>query len=225
MTILFEGEDLTAVRKHALHHAKKLNCESGNACGCCLSCRVFDSGNHPDTFFVKGTKAAGIGVEDAREQIVLPVAVKPFKYKYKIFIIEGNITPQAQNALLKTIEEPAPYGVFLFLAKNTFGFLPTILSRCIVKKIRGGDFAATSVLAEEISAGVERMDIPQRFALFKKVEPLSKEELNEFLDALYVIYGRQQKFDAVDAIVKAKQVISQNGNLQLAMELMFLKLI
>ncbi|MCL2197928.1 MAG: hypothetical protein FWB80_03295 [Defluviitaleaceae bacterium] len=223
MTILFEGEDIATVRKHALSHAKKLNCESESACGQCLSCRTFESGNHPDTFFVKGTKAQ-IGVEDAREQIIMPVAVKPFKYRYKIFIIEGNITPQAQNALLKTIEEPAPYGVFLFLAKNTFGFLPTILSRCIVKKIRGGDFVAVSTLAEEIAASVKNADIPKAFGLYKKIEPLSKEELNEFLDALYVLYGHQRNFDAVDAITKTKQIISQNGNLQLAIELMLLKM-
>ncbi|MCL1863686.1 MAG: hypothetical protein FWF78_08975 [Defluviitaleaceae bacterium] len=224
MTVLFEGEDMAAVRHAAMGLAKKLNCEEESACGLCLSCRTFESGNHPDIFFVKGTKAVGIGVEDAREQIALPITTKPFKYRYKIFIIEGNITPQAQNALLKTIEEPAPYGVFLFLAKNTFGFLPTILSRCIVKKIRGSEFVIARELAEKIADSVKNADIPKAFGLYKEVESLSKEELNEFLDALYVIYGKRRNFDAVDAITKTKQIISQNGNLQLAIELMLYKM-
>jgi DNA polymerase III delta prime subunit len=228
--VIFVGEH--SARNHALSYAKSLNCENGNNCGECVSCRVFESGNHPDTFFIKATKQKGIGVEEVREQIVMPMATKPFKYKHKVFVIEDQITPQAQNALLKTIEEPAPYGVFLFLAQNTFGFLPTILSRCVVKNIRGefsGD-ADFQPLAEEIIRALQAADIPQAFALYKKLEPLEKNELQIFLDTLYVTYGKKinaESFHFLDApkiISDTKRILSQNANTQLALELMLFKL-
>lgn len=228
---IFEGENKTAVRERALAFAKGLNCEreNANACGVCHSCRVFDSGNHPDTIYVRGTKQSGIGVDDVREQIVLPAAVKPFKYKYKIFIAENadTLTPQAQNALLKTIEEPAPYGVFLFLAPNTFNFLPTVLSRCVVKKIRGGSGEVApeiESLAEEILDKLSTADIPEAFALYRKIEPLHKDDLQEFLSALYILCGKRRLLSATTEITKTRQILSQNANAQLAMELLFLKI-
>jgi DNA polymerase III gamma/tau subunit len=237
---IFAGEDTDAVRKHALAFAKSLNCET-SGCGDCVSCRTFDSSNHPDTFYVRSEKQKGIGVEEAREQIVEPMAVKPFKYKHKIFIVESPLTPQAQNALLKTIEEPAPYGVFLFLADNTHGFLPTILSRCVVKKISGdGEISPDLKFAEEIATAAESASLPQAFALWKKIEPLakeSKENLQEFLNSLYFFYGKKINnaaangqtppdvwLNATKAITKTKQILSQNGNTQLAIELMLLKM-
>ena len=58
--------------------------------------------------------------------------IKPYKYKYKIFIVENadNMTVQAQNALLKTIEEPPAYGIIILISTNYEQFLPTIISRC-----------------------------------------------------------------------------------------------
>lgn len=248
---IFEGEDTAAVKNRALAFAKRLNCGAAgeNACGhydldydvesgaCCspqkcLSCRTFESGNHPDTIFVRGTKQSGIGVDDVREQIVIPMASKPFKYKHKVFITEraDTLTPAAQNALLKTIEEPAPYGVFLFLAANTFNFLPTVISRCVVKKIRGSAAAGNSdlrKLAEEITAACETADIPEAFALYRKIEPIFKENKNalqEFLNTLYVLCGEKKNFAAADAIIQTKKILSQNGNTQLAIELLLLKM-
>jgi len=230
---IYEGEDFATVKSHAYAFAKSINCEAGNAgrfCGVCLSCRTFDNGNHPDTFFVRGTKQSGIGVEDIREQLIMPMATEPFKYKYKVFITETPITPQAQNALLKTIEEPAPYGVFLFLAENTGGFLPTILSRCVVKKFRGhapDQSAAFAPLAAEIATAAQNATIPAAFALYKKIEPIykeNKEHLTQFLDALYIHCGQKRNFAATEAIINTKKILAQNGNVQLAIELMSLKM-
>ena len=245
---IFEGENSAAVKNQVRAYAKGLNCECANACGECLSCRVFESGNHPDTFFVKGTKQSSIGVSDVREQIIMPMAVKPFKYKHKIFIVENaeTLTPAAQNALLKTIEEPAPYGVFLFLASSTHNFLPTVLSRCVVKKIHGeGAFADSfeesnselQTLAEDIFTSISRADIPEAFALYRKIEPLDKDALQEFLNLLYILYGKkinavaqtgnhppQTWLNAIAAITRTKEVLSQNANAQLSIELMLLKM-
>ena len=118
---------------------KSLQCEAnkqdGDSCGVCLSCRVFESDNHPDVLYVQATKTKIIGVEDVRTQILLPMSEKPFRYPYKIFIVNQVLTTQAQSALLKTIEEPAPFGIFLFLTEHTRLFLSTLLSRCVTFKL------------------------------------------------------------------------------------------
>lgn len=153
------------IGKHTLAaaFAKTLQCEETrsrlpdggrlpDACGVCLSCRVFESGNHPDVIYVVGTKTKSIGVDDVRDQIIRPMNVKPFRYRYKIFIVgeAETLTPAAQNALLKTMEEPAPYGIFMLLAAHTHAFLPTILSRCVLYKLSPlPDAAVTGVLAAQ----------------------------------------------------------------------------
>jgi DNA polymerase-3 subunit delta' len=136
---LFAGEKGIGKKTLANAFAKALQCEHPphrDECGC-LSCRVFESGNHPDVIYVKGTKIKSIGADDIREQIVAPVSVKPFRYQYQIYIVDlaETITPQAQNILLKTIEEPPPHGIVLLLAAHTHNLLATVLSRCVTFKL------------------------------------------------------------------------------------------
>jgi DNA polymerase-3 subunit delta' len=120
--------------------AKALQCEEtfGAPCGKCISCRTFDSMNHPDIIYVTSANVKTIGVDDVREQVLDKLSERPFKYRFKIFIIEkgDTLTPAAQNALLKALEEPALYGVFLITAANEGKFLPTVLSRTVVLKTK-----------------------------------------------------------------------------------------
>ena len=226
--------------------AKGLNCMAGrqDPCGECLSCRVFESGNHPDIFFVTGTKATGIGVDDVREQIVQPMATQPFKYRYKVFVVDKaeTLTPAAQNALLKTIEEPAPYGVFLFLATHTHTLLPTLLSRCVLVKLGESEIepiAELQSLAEEVASTIAGLDIVETMKLYRRFEPYkeSRESISHLLDMLYLSYAKRitqgvatgnslEKtwFDSIAAIRHTKQALALNGNFQLAIELMLLKL-
>lgn len=119
--------------------AMALQCERGEAepCGECHSCRQFLSGNHPDVIYVRHEKVGSIGVDDVREQIINDVTIKPYSSPYKIYIVDQAelMTVQAQNALLKTIEEPPEYAVIFFLTTNSDSFLPTIISRCTVLKL------------------------------------------------------------------------------------------
>lgn len=137
---IIDGQQGMGKKLLAYTFAKALLCESGepDACCACISCLTFDSSNNPDLIFVRPEKTKAIGVADVREQINKHVEIKPYKSKYKIFIIEdaGNMTEQAQNAFLKTLEEPPAYGIFILLANNQSSFLPTILSRCVVFKLK-----------------------------------------------------------------------------------------
>ena len=114
------------------------NRQDAEPCGECHSCKQALSGNHPDIIFITHEKPGTIGVDDIRRQINGDVAIKPYSGLKKIYIVsEGEkMTVQAQNALLKTLEEPPEYAVILILTDNVNTLLPTILSRCVVLNMK-----------------------------------------------------------------------------------------
>lgn len=119
--------------KVAKEFAMKLICEDGQS-GCmkCPSCRQFLAGTYPDFFYIDSGDKDSIGIDKIRERIVADVVIKPYYGKYKIYIIDDadKMTVVAQNALLKTIEEPPEYVVMLLLVKNIDLLLETVRSRC-----------------------------------------------------------------------------------------------
>ncbi|MBQ9989936.1 MAG: DNA polymerase III subunit delta' [Lachnospiraceae bacterium] len=120
--------------------AMTLQCEKGKTEPCeeCRSCKQTESRNHPDIIWVTHEKPNSIGVEDIRGQVNNDMVIKPYYGPKKIYIINEaeKMTPQAQNALLKTLEEPPAYGVILLLTTNVDALLPTIVSRSIVLHMR-----------------------------------------------------------------------------------------
>lgn len=121
--------------------AMALQCEDRQdiePCQKCHSCKQALSANHPDIIFITHEKPGTIGVEDIRRQINGDMAIKPYSGPKKIYIMnEGEkMTVQAQNALLKTLEEPPEYAVILILTTNVDSLLPTILSRCVVLNMK-----------------------------------------------------------------------------------------
>lgn len=132
---IFEGEKGMGKKLISSTFAKTLQCKAGglSPCNACDSCINFDGGNHPDIKFVKPTKKTGYGVSDIREQVNGDIHIKPYVYPYKIYIIDQAelLTVQAQNALLKTIEEPPSYVIIMLLTANNQSLLQTILSRCV----------------------------------------------------------------------------------------------
>ncbi len=115
--------------------AKTLQCEKGGTepCGGCRSCKQMESGNQPDVVYVTRDNATSLGVEEIRKQILADVDIRPYSSPYKLYIIPDaeKMTAQAQNALLKTLEEPPEYAVILLLTSNAGSFLQTIRSRCV----------------------------------------------------------------------------------------------
>lgn len=137
---IFNGEDGSGKNIIAKSFAMSLLCEKGGeeGCGECHFCKQVLSGNNPDLKYLSHEKPASIGVEDVREQLVEDIAIKPYNGKYKVYIVDEaeKLTVQAQNAILKTIEEPPAYIVIIFLTNNVEVFLPTIISRCIIFNLR-----------------------------------------------------------------------------------------
>ncbi len=142
---IISGEDGSGKEFIARIFAKALQCSNRqekdgeiDACGLCPSCIKAMSDNHPDIITITHDKPASIGVDDIRLRLRDDVVIKPYESKYKIYIIpEGEkMTIAAQNALLKTLEEPPSYIIIIILTNNLNAFLPTIISRCIVLPTR-----------------------------------------------------------------------------------------
>lgn len=114
--------------------ARALVCESEDKkpCGTCSGCRKALTKNHPDIVILKKAEdKASIGVEEVREQILKEVHLKPYLAQRRVFFIgDGDLlSPEAQNALLKVLEEPPSYVTFLICVTKQEKLLDTVLSR------------------------------------------------------------------------------------------------
>lgn len=164
--------------------ALTLLCEKGKSEPCmeCHACKQVLSGSHPDLIYVTHEKPNSIGVDDIREQINDTIMVRPYSSYYKIYIVDEaeKMTQQAQNALLKTIEEPPSYAIILLLTTNQEAFLPTILSRCVQMKLKPlKDFVVKSYLVESMKVPEADADVYAAFArgnLGKAISIASSEE-------------------------------------------------
>src|SRR5574344_704050 len=115
---------------HARLFSKALNCEEGlgHQCNKCENCKLISEGNHPDVIEIDA--ASNSGVDEVRD-LIDKVKYSPIKGRYKIYIIDEvhMMTNSAFNALLKTLEEPPEYVIFILCTTEPYKLLPTILSR------------------------------------------------------------------------------------------------
>ena len=110
----------------------------GDNCGRCAVCDKIDHDNHEDLIYVqrqKGKQSLGI---DPIKQMQKQISIKPNGLRYIVIIEEADLmTEDAQNCLLKTLEEPPGGAVLILLSENTESLLPTIRSRCIKYLLEG----------------------------------------------------------------------------------------
>ncbi|MCB9460455.1 MAG: hypothetical protein H6670_12455 [Anaerolineaceae bacterium] len=112
--------------------------EAARPCMQCASCKRVISGNHPDMLYSHTDDNTGALRIDAIRDVMRMIALKPFSSRYRIAVFEDfdNARPQAQDALLKTLEEPPPHAVILLLAQSTEHIMTTITSRCQMLRLR-----------------------------------------------------------------------------------------
>ena len=128
---LFAGPAGTIKRTLADVFMRALHCESDGEkpCDQCPSCRRHLAGEHPDVHVIEANKAT-IGVDEVRA-LLAAISVRPLTSQRHLALIPeaGKLTPQAQNALLKTLEEPTGQAVFILIADSPRDLLPTVNSR------------------------------------------------------------------------------------------------
>ena len=218
---LFLGGAGAGKRLIANTFAKALQCEGEKRpCDSCKSCHAFNHGNHPDVIYFQPLKSGKTyTIEDVREQLLETVDLKPFQYEKKIYIIEkaDNLNIQSQNALLKTLEEPPAHAVFLLLAERAEAFLPTILSRVVVMKIR--PLSAETIADYLMQAGhlAEESHILSAYAQGRIGQALELVEDEGFREMRQDILGKLEALPSMsegDAYLLAKDLEGYKNDLR-----------
>jgi len=161
-TYLLAGPPQIGKSTLALTFAQALNCTGDEPpCGQCRACRLIASGRHPDVRLVETERAASgerkgkreIGIDQVRA-LQHEVNLKPYEGRWKVAIIAGaeELSLEAANALLKTLEEPPPQVVLILTATSSEALLPTIASRCQLITLR--PLPAATIESALLSRGV-----------------------------------------------------------------------
>ena len=194
--------------------AMTLQCETGQPepCGECRSCTQTKNGNQPDIITITHEKPATISVDDIREQLNGDVMIKPYSSPYKIYIIpEADLmTPQAQNALLKTLEEPPEYAVIFLLTENADSLLPTIRSRCVMLKLRNiKDKLVKKYLMEQLQVPDYQAELCAAFAqgnIGRAVMLAKSEHFNEIKDEAIQLLKYIDEMELHEIVGAIKQI-------------------
>ena len=211
---IINGPQLSGKMMIAEAFARALQCEKEGTDGCgeCKSCHQADDHNHPDIIYVSHEKPNNISVDDIRTQLNNDIVIKPYSSKYKIYIVDEaeKMNQQAQNALLKTIEEPPAYAVILLLTINAESFLPTILSRCVTLNIKAvPDEKIRGYLMRKYQIPDYQADVCVAFAqgnVGKAIQLASSEEFNELKDAVLQLIKRLRDIDLYEMTEAVKQI-------------------
>lgn len=228
---IINGE--TGSGRHLLASAltKTLLCEDrtegGDACGKCKSCLQADTNNHPDIRFVSHEKAS-IGVDDIRSQLINDITIKPYSSAHKVYIIPDaeKMTEQAQNALLKTIEEPPEYATVVLLTENSEKLLPTVISRCVTLNTKPlSQEAITQYLIQNLQMEPERAKIAAGFChgnVGKAIHFASSEDFQEMKEDTLQMLKRIDAMDVSEIMSVIRDLSLRKGRINEYLDLMLL---
>ena len=156
------GEDGVGKKTFARIMAQSILCESETApCGVCDCCKKIEFGNHPDVEEItEYKKEASFKVDYVRE-IKSRAYLSPNESKKRVFLIANAeaMTVQAQNALLKVLEEPPETAVFILTTQNREKLLQTVLSRVVTIPIAAVDLNLAKEYVKKIHPDAEERDL------------------------------------------------------------------
>lgn len=211
---IINGPDKSGKMMLAESFATTLQCEAGGKEPCmeCRSCKQAAGKNQPDIVYVRHEKPNTISVDDIRSQVNHDIVIKPYSSRYKIYIIDEaeKMNVQAQNALLKTIEEPPAYAVIILLTTNADTFLPTILSRCVTLNIKSvPDEVIKKFLMSKYQVPDYQADVCVAFAqgnVGKAIQLASSEDFNDLKASALQLIKRLRDIDLYEMTEAVKQI-------------------
>ena len=214
---LFCGPRGTGKTSTARVLAKAVNCLTngkGEPCNTCLMCQAITEGKALDMVEIDAASNRGIDdIRDLRER----VNYAPNQARYKVYIIDEvhMLTKEASNALLKTLEEPPPYVIFILATTEAHKIIPTILSRCQrfdFRRISQAD--VISKLTRICSA--EDIHLEQEgLRLIARAATGSLRDAENLLEQLTTYYGTDIELHQVQAILgitgdfRTKELVKQ----------------
>jgi DNA polymerase-3 subunit delta' len=211
---IFNGPEASGKMMLAEAFAMALQCEGEGKRPCleCRSCRQAADHNQPDIIYVSHEKLNTIGVDDIRTQINNDIDIKPYSSRYKVYIVDEaqKMNQQAQNALLKTIEEPPAYAIILLLTTNADSFLQTILSRCITLNLKAvKEDKIKEYLMKHYQIPDYQADICAAFSqgnVGKAIQLASSEEFGELKASVLQLMKRLEDIDLYEMTGAVKQI-------------------
>ncbi len=210
---IIEGDYDSGKKLLATVFAKTLQCEKKGLmpCNVCTSCKQADSHNQPDIIYVNHERPTSIGIDDVREQINGSIQIKPYSSEYKIYIVDEaeKMTTEAQNALLKTIEEPPSYGIIFLLTTNLGKLLPTILSRCVVLHVKPVKDELIKGHLKKLGIADEQAEFATAFALGnvgKAIRVATSEEFREIKNDCIHMLKYAKDMEVYELIASMKEL-------------------
>jgi DNA polymerase-3 subunit delta' len=207
--LLFSGNENTGKRQAARLFAKGCNClkRTGIACNDCRSCRKIDADAHPDILTVcLGPDKRLISISQIRE-MGMRLASRPNEAEFRMVLIltADLMNIQAQNALLKLLEEPPEKTFFILTASKTSKLLPTIISRCRTIRFKPlTDTLIAQILVNEFKVAPEAAHTASKTAdcdLKKAMTFLNLDEAGRRIDW---INRRKYCISALAGMIKAE---------------------
>lgn len=188
---IFAGPEGIGKKLFAMNFAKMLLCLSDNKpCNNCKSCISFDGGNHTDFMLINAEDGKSIKIEQIRvmqEKIV----EKPILSARKVYIINDAelMTKEAQNCLLKTLEEPPEYVIIILIVSNESKLLNTVKSRCV--KIEFSKLSNEEINNYLLENGLD------------KLSDAMLEQCNGSLKAALTIGDKVQEYQSIEKIINS----------------------
>ena len=256
---IFSGIEGIGKRQLAREFAKNIMCLQGGDCkDTCESCKKFEEKSNPNYEEINSNeyKKDIITIDQIREKIVNKAYEKPIISNKKVYVINDadKMNEPAQNALLKTLEEPPQYVVIILIVSNDNAILPTIKSRCVIvkfnsltndeiKKIIGnvsdeeleilnGSLKGYSEIEEkvvqykEIKNTIERLKNDQLLDVLNNSDILyqGKDEAINLLNYMNIYLFKENLLDEIKYVEEAKKKILYNNNYEMTIDNLLMKM-
>ncbi len=191
-----------------------------------ISAKIRSQAKNVDILQIQSQDSKAIGIEKSRE-IVKFAQKRPMGGTQKLVVVfdAHKMTDEAQNALLKTLEEHADFLDIVLVVKNENGLLDTVISRCKKIKVEEDEDKKGKKKQKSVNE-LKNLNLSQRLAFAQKIAKLEKEEIVELLESWAIEEEKAGFYQNADVLLKCAgdfEQLSLNG--RLALEVCFLKII
>ena len=235
---LFSGSGLTKNYEYAKQFAKMILCldAKDDSCNKCKACIMFDDSNHPDYYEINKEDTESIKIDEIRE-MQEKIYEKPITSSKKVYVINNaeKMTVEAQNCLLKTLEEPPEFVSIILVSNNDNNLLTTIKSRCTKVAFTEENQKELTEEAKERYDALEKVfgHVEEYLSidLLNKLDVLYKDKDNifenlDFINMILIKKARHNEkyLDYIDYVEETKSKLKLNSNYDMCIDNLILKI-